>query len=397
METILQNKIPRQVWLLGFVSFFNDIASEMLYPILPIFLTQILGAPVAIVGLIEGIAEGSASIFKGIFGRLSDKLGIRKSFVVAGYSSSAISKIIIALSGTWPLVLLGRTVDRFGKGLRTGARDAMLLDASNENNRGLVFGLHRAMDSAGAVFGPLIAVLLLHSGYDIRFVLWIAAIPALGSIFLFLLIKEKHRVPQASTTVFNFSFDGFTGKFQFLLAGLFIFSLGNSSDAFLILKAKNLGMSLITVTLAYVVYNAVYSLLSVPAGQVSDRLGAKKVMLLGIMIYILVYLGFAFTTNSLAIWPLFAIYGGYIALTDGISKALASDFIAKEKAAGAYGTMQMLMGIATFFASLIGGLLWSSIGSSATFLFAALCALVSIIFFALLPNKSNAILMDIHA
>lgn len=378
--------IPRQVWILGFVSFFNDIASEMLYPVLPIFLTQILGAPVAVVGLIEGVAEGSGSVFKGLFGRLSDKLGRRKPFVVAGYSCSAVSKVIIALSSIWPFVFLGRVLDRSGKGVRTGARDAMLLDASTERNRGLVFGLHRSLDSAGAVVGPLLAVLMLHVDHSIRFILWIAAVPALGSILLFAFVKETKRQPQKSVTVFQFPLRGYSREFQWLLMVLLMFSIGNSSDAFLILRAKGLGMSLTLVILVYVLYNIVYATLSTPAGKMSDRFGAKRVMITGIVIYALVYLGFALDRESLFIWPLFTVYGAYIALTDGVSKALASQFITKDQAAGAFGTMQMLTGLATLLASVIGGVLWSLIGPQATFFFGTGCAVLSLLCFHRIPS-----------
>lgn len=381
-----KQSVPRQVWILGFVSFFNDIASEMLYPILPIFLTQTLGAPVAAVGLIEGVAEGAASVFKGIFGRLSDKTGKRKSFVIAGYSSSAFSKVVIALSTVWPFVFLGRVLDRFGKGVRTGARDALLLDASTEKNRGLVFGIHRSLDSAGAVIGPLLAVLMLHAGHSIRAILWIAALPALASILLFVFVKEAKRQPQGSLKVLQFSLRGFTREFRWLLLALLIFSVGNSSDAFLILRAKSLGMSLTFVVLAYVLYNVVYTILSVPAGKVSDWLGAKRVMIVGILIFALVYLGFALDRQSFFIWPLFAVYGAYIALTDGVSKALASQFIAKDQSAGAFGTMQMLMGLGTLLASLIGGLLWSFVSPASTFLFGAGCALLSLFYFFRIPQ-----------
>lgn len=381
--------IPKQVWVLGFVSFFNDIASEMLYPVLPIFLTQILGAPVAVVGLIEGIAEGSAAIFKGIFGRLSDRLGKRKIFVIAGYSSSAASKVIIALSTIWPFVLLGRILDRFGKGLRTGARDAMLLKSATDKNRGQIFGLHRAMDSAGAVLGPLVAIALLHIGHDIRFILWIATVPALLSLFLFFFVREAKEKPQPSMQIFQVSLRGFTPEFRLLLAALALFSLGNSSDAFLILRAKSLGMSLSFVILAYVLYNIIYTLFSVPAGTISDRIGPKKVMITGVLIYALVYLGFALTKTSSFIWPLFIVYGSYIALTDGVSKALASQLIDKSQAATAFGTMHMIIGLMTLCASVIGGLLWSMISPEATFLFAAGCAFLSLILFVKLPDRQK--------
>lgn len=380
--------IPRQVWILGFVSFLNDIASEMLYPVLPTFLTQILGASPAVVGLIEGFAEGSAAVFKGIFGRLSDRLGRRKPFVVAGYSCSALSKLVIALSTVWPLVLAGRILDRFGKGVRTGARDAMLVDASTDRNRGLVFGIHRSLDSAGAVIGPLVAVAMLHFGHSIRSILWIAAVPAILSILLFAFVRETKRQPQAEP-VLRPTLRGSSAEFRWLLAGLLIFSLGNSSDAFLLLRAKSLGMSLAMIILVYVLYNVVYTALSTPAGGISDRLGAKRVMIVGILIFALVYLGFAFNTQAAYLWPLFAVYGAYIALTDGVSKALASQFIDKSHAAGALGAMQMLTGLATLLASLVGGALWSLVGPEATFFFGVVCALLSLAFFLRLPDDAR--------
>lgn len=383
-------KIPRQVWLLGFVSFFNDVASEMLYPVLPIFLTQVLGAPVAVVGLIEGCAEGLASILKGVFGRLSDRLGKRKSFVVMGYTCSAFSKIIIAVSNAWGFVFLGRLTDRFGKGVRTGARDAMLYDASTPQNRGLIFGLHRALDSSGAVIGPLIGVLLLQFTGNIRLIFLIAIIPAFLSLPLFFAVREAPIKPQPEKLLFRFSLKEFSPTFRLFLLALAIFSLGNSADAFLILRAKSLGMSLTLVILAYVLYNFLYATLSIPAGFVSDKLGPKRVMIAGIIIYALVYLGFAFNTRPAFVWVLFAVYGAYIAFTDGISKAFAAQFIRKEDAATAYGTMQMITGVMTLSASLIGGWLWSAFSPATTFAFAATCAIVSLFFFAALPASKRS-------
>ena len=384
--------IPKQVWLLGFVSFFNDISSEMLYPILPIFLTQVLGAPVAVVGLIEGVAEGASSFFKAAFGGLSDRVGLRKPFVVCGYASSAVSKMIIAASNIWGVVFLGRIVDRFGKGLRTCARDAMLLSASNEKNRGLVFGLHRSMDSAGAVLGPLIALLLLQAfGNDhLRTILWFAAIPAVFSLFLFPFVREVRQPPQPKAPVLLVSLKGFSGEFKWFLLALAVFSIGNSTDAFLILRAKGLGMSLTLVVLAYVLYNVLYTVLSAPAGWVSDRIGAKWVMITGILLYVLVYFGFAWDTEAGLIWPLFAVYGCYIALTDGVSKALAGLYITKEQSGTAYGLVQMVTGFGALVASLIGGGLWTLFSPQITFLFAAGCALVSIAFFVFLPSHRRA-------
>jgi len=380
-------KIPRQVWYLSLISFFNDTASEMLYPIMPIFLTQVLGAPVAVLGLIEGLAEATAAIFKGIFGYWSDKIRKRKPFIVGGYASSAIAKGIIALSTGWIGVLIGRITDRFGKGIRTGARDAMLLEASNKDNKGFIFGLHRTFDTAGAVVGPLIALLLLNLfNNNIRLILYIAIIPAIIALSFFFFIKESKTLKLKEKTSFKFSLSGLDGQIKKFLLGIAIFSIGNSSDSFLILRGKNLGLSLTSVIGAYIIYNLVYALASTPAGKLSDKIGQKKVFIFGIIIFILVYFGFAFNKNPLGIWLLFAIYGFYIALTDGIAKAWIGQFIKSEMSGTIYGTVNTVVGIGNLLASIIGGLLWSIINPSATFIFAVACAVISLPFFLSLKN-----------
>lgn len=376
----MTQKIPRQVVNLGIVSFFNDMASEMLYPVMPIFITQVLGAPVFVVGIIEGVAEGSASIFKTIFGYWSDKIGRRKIFVTAGYSSSAVAKLIIAVASTWPLVFTGRFVDRFGKGLRTGARDAMLLEMTEKNNKGLIFGFHRSMDSAGAVLGPLIGVLLLHNFKDeIRPILYFAAIPSFFALFFLIYIHDTKKKVENAKLKLSLSLKGLPKQFKYFLLVIAVFTLGNSSDTFLILRARNLGLALELTILAYVLYNVVYTLVSVPAGQLSDRIGPNKVFLAGVLIYAAVYLMFALNKNDLFIWPLFAIYGLYIAMTDGISKALVGNFISADIAGTAYGVLQTTVSIFTLLASVIGGFLWSAVSPEATFLFGAGCAVLSFV------------------
>jgi MFS family permease len=224
-------KIPAVVWLLSFVSLLNDTASEMLYPVMPIFITQILGAPVFVVGIIEGIAEGSASLFKTFFGFWSDEIQRRKPFVIGGYAASAVSKIIIALSYSWPWVLIGRIVDRMGKGARTGARDALLLEATDKTDKGFIFGFHRAMDTTGAVIGPTIALILLFLFHNnIRLILFVAVIPAFLSLVLFIWVKEARKKLQTSKIKLSLSIKSFPPQLKMLLFGLCVFSLGNSSD-----------------------------------------------------------------------------------------------------------------------------------------------------------------------
>ena len=377
-------KVPLSVYLLGLVSFFNDTASEMLYPIMPLFITQILKAPVFVVGIIDGVAEGTSAFFKGYFGILSDKLRKRKIFVVGGYGTSALSKIIIALSKTWPMVFLGRFVDRLGKGVRTGARDALLLETTNGKNKGLIFGIHRTMDSAGAVIGPLIALLLLnHFSGNIRMILYIATIPSFIGLLFFFFIKEAKKIQvKGNSDKPVFSLKSLSPKFKTFLFVLALFSLGNSSDSFLILRSKQLGLSVAMVIIVYVVYNIFYTLFSTPAGILADKLGAKKVFPLGLIMYALVYTGFAFNKNPAFIWVLFMIYGGYIAFTDGVSKALIGNLISKNEAGTAYGVSQTIISLFTLLASVIGGILWSAFGSEITFIFGAVCAVLSLIVYA---------------
>lgn len=372
-------RIPSNVWFLSFISFFTDISSEMLYPIMPIFITQTLGAPVFVLGIIEGIAEAVASLFKAIFGYWSDRVQQRKTFTFGGYAFSAVAKIIIALSFSWPIVLIGRTFDRFGKGMRTGSRDALLLEATDEENRGFIFGLHRSMDSLGAVIGSSFALLILYTTKNLRAILSLAVIPAFVALTFFFLVKDAKKKVQINKVRLSVSLNQFSSEYKVFLLAVTIFSLGNSSDTFLILRAKNLGLSLLLVISAYVLYNIMYSLASTPAGKMADKIGARNVYILGIGIFMLVYLGFSFNTHPIFIWLLFAVYGLYIALTDGIAKALIGSFVDKEKAGTAYGVFYTFTSIATLFASILGGILWSAINPMATFLFAVICAAFAIV------------------
>ena len=375
-------KIPKLVWYLSMISFFNDIASEMLYPVMPIFLTQVLGAPVFVVGLIEGVAEGAASIFKTLFGYWSDKLQKRKPFVVAGYGLGAVAKIIIALAYGWPMVLLGRIVDRLGKGVRTSARDALLNSAATPENKGFIFGFHRGVDTFGAVVGPVIALLLLYYFHkDIRTILYYAALPAFVSLLLFFLVREPAAKRSTGKLQLWASIKSFPREYKLFLAGSALFALGNSSDAFLILRAQDLGMTVAQTIGAYVLYNFVYAAMSTPAGIISDKIGQKKVFIAGIIIFVLVYLGFAFARSSVYIWPLFAVYAFYVALTDGVGKALVGSLIDKDKVGTGFGVLSSVTSVATLLASVVGGALWTYVAPEATFLLGVVCALLSLCFF----------------
>lgn len=374
-------KIPKNVVWLGFVSLFNDVASEMIYPIIPIFLTSVLGAPMAVVGLIEGIAESTASILKVFSGWISDMVGRRKPLTVFGYSFSALSKIILVAAYVWPMVLLGRFVDRFGKGVRVSARDALIADSTAAEIRGTVFGFHRTMDTIGAVGGPLIAIALLalfHSNY--RLIFLISFIPAvLGVLILQFFVQDVR--PAMAKEKAKISWTGFGAKYNLFLLVSLVFSLGNSSDVFLILRSKDLGMSAMLVVLAYVVYNIFYALFSYPAGVLSDKIGFKKVLLAGFFIFALVYAGFGLTHNPNSVWFLFAVYGFYIAFTDGVSKAYVSNVTPKERVGTAIGLYYTVTGVAVLFASLVAGWLWSAFGPAYTFYYGSVTALLACLLF----------------
>lgn len=392
-------KIPKNVFILGLVSFFNDMASEMVYPIVPIFLTAVLKVSTPIVGLIEGIAEGTAAIGKFIFGYLSDKIGRRKPFVVSGYSFSTISKVLIGLAGSWPLVLLARFVDRLGKGVRTGSRDSLLLQNTTKNNRGFIFGYHRAFDSAGAVLGPIIGLILIYFFKDnLRFVFYFAAIPGvIGVLLLIFFVKEKARPRNFISPQEPSPFGGIPSrkKFQglrfadsfsliwknkklslFFIASI-IFSLGNSSDAFLILRAKNLGLTTLLAVLTYVVYNFSQTLLATPLGKLSDKIGAKRVFEGGLLIFSAVYFFFGFIKDPVFLWLLFPIYGIYIAATDGVSKAYVAEFITEKESGSYFGLYQSVTAISAFFASWFAGILWYKISPATTFYYGSLMALLA--------------------
>lgn len=379
--------ISRNVFALGLVSFFNDVASEIVYPLVPIFLTSVLGAPATIVGLVEGIAEATASTLKVISGWLSDRWRKRKPFVLAGYSLSAISKIVLGLASTWPVVLVGRFIDRFGKGVRTSARDALISESSDSKSRGRAFGFHRALDTMGAVVGPLIAILALHYlEDDLRLIFFLAFIPAcIGVLLLLLLVREK-KADEGSSPAPRFRWRELDPSFKvFLLIGL-IFALGNSSDAFLILRAQDLGLSTILVVLAYVLFNLTYAVFAMPAGIVADRIGPRRVILAGFLLFAVVYLLYGLAGSSLYLWFLFPFYGMYMAFTEGVGKAYISNLCSREKAGTVFGLYQTTIGICTFFASLIAGFLWTYIGPSAPFIFGSITALASAVLFVVLRN-----------
>ncbi len=370
--------LTRNVTFLGVVSGLTDISSEMLYPIVPIFLTSVLGAPMQVVGLIEGVAEATASFVKILGGRLSDKAGRRKPFVIAGYSLSAISKPVLALAASWHFVLFSRFIDRVGKGLRTSARDALIAGSVDKEHWGKAFGFHRAMDTLGAALGPLAALAMLHymgpAKPDYRFIFMAAFIPALLGVGVLVYFVREAAQAKASPGA-PAPRQPMTADFKTFLALYAIFALGNSSDVFLIMKARDLGFTLTHIILAYTGYNLVYALLASPAGWLADRLGKVKTMVFGFAVFAMVYLGFALADKPWMIWVLFAFYGFYGAFNEGIAKAMVAHLSAGENRASAMGYFQGALGFLAFAASAMAGLLWDKVSPAAPFLVGAACAL----------------------
>ena len=370
-------KISKQVFILGMVSLFTDIASEMLYPVTPIFLTAVLGSSMAIVGLIEGIAEVTAGLLKGYFGNLSDKLGKRSIFVVLGYGISAIAKPLPGIFQNISIVLTSRVSDRIGKGIRTAPRDALLASYSNGNS-GAVFGFHRAMDTLGAAIGPLLALVLLNfypNNYQLIFL--VAFVPSVIAVVFTLLVKDNEASSKEKSKKNYLQFwKSAPNEYKRVLVLITAFSLVNSSDVFLILKSQNITQSSSLAIFGYVFYNIIYAIFSYPLGGLADKYGKQKVFSFGLIIFSAVYFGFAFFNDINLIWILFAFYGIFAASTEGVSKAWISDLIPGEQRGSAIGLLTMLSSFAVMLGSFLTGILWDQFGSSFPFLLSASISLV---------------------
>lgn len=377
-------KIPRNVLILGVVSFLTDASSDMIYPLLPVFLSETLGCSILFIGVIEGIAESTASLLKLFSGWFSDRLGKRKLLVSIGYGVAALAKPVLSIvTAPWHVLLL-RFADRFGKGVRTSPRDALIADSAPEDSRGMSYGFHRAMDSAGAVVGPLLAFLLLplvHQNYRTLFL--IASVPALlAVIILVLLVKERIKPKEESTIRAKLGLSGFDRRFKFFVLGVAVFTLGNSSDAFLFLRARDLDVGVVFIPILWLVLHLVYSLVSSPAGMLSDKIGRKNLIVSGLLVYFLVYLGFAFATRSYHVWILFAFYGLYYGLADGAMRAFVADLVGEDKRGLAFGIYHGAVGLTALPASLIFGWLWQSAGAPIAFGFGSGLACLAILIFA---------------
>ncbi len=342
---------------LGLVSLLTDLANKMVYPLTPVFLTTILGAPVWTVGMVEGIAESTASILKLYSGWMSDRMGHRKPFAILGYGLGAISKLGLALSSLWGHVLGARLVDRVGKGLRAAPRDALIAENSAPHQRGQAFGLHHSLESIGEVVGPFLGVLCLQQfAGNYRSVFAIAFLPALlGVMVLLLLVKEPKQTPEKTRKRPDFTLQGLSPIYRRYLFVVGLFSLGNSSDAFLLIRAQDLGFGGTQLLLLYAVFNLVETCLGLAAGRLSDRVGRRPLLAVGYLVFALVYLGFATVQKAEMVWGLFALYGLYSTLTRGVQKAFVADLVHPERRGAEIGTFYMLVGLAALPASLIAG------------------------------------------
>jgi len=392
--------ITRPVYILSAVSLFTDMASEMIYPILPIYLKTI-GFSIVLIGVLEGVAEATAGLSKGYFGKLSDTTGKRVPFVQLGYAFSSISKPMMAMFA-YPLwIFFARTIDRFGKGIRTGARDALLSDEATPSTKGKVFGFHRSMDTLGAAIGPALALAYLYyypQQYKTLFI--IAFVPGILAVFASLLLKdrkENNPRPKISTSFFSFLlyWKVSPAAYKKLVAGLLVFTVFNSSDVFLLLKLKQSGLTDTMIIGVYIFYNLFYALLAFPVGIIADKIGLKTIFVIGLAFFAAVYAGMAVNTNLYFFFILFFLYGVYAAATEGISKAWISNITDKKHIATAIGTYSGLQSICAMLASSITGVLWFQFGATITFLITAGATVFVIFYIFTIPKPTTTAIITV--
>ena len=394
--------ISRTVWILSLVSLFTDVASEMLYPVMPIYLKEI-GFSILLIGILEGVAEATAGLSKSYFGKLSDVSGKRLPFVRLGYLLSALSKPMMAVL-TFPWwIFFSRTLDRLGKGLRTAARDAMLSDEATPETKGRVFGLHRAMDTVGAVIGPAAALGFLYfypGSYKTLF--YIAFVPGMVAISFTFFINERKKnqkkIELTSASLFSFAHYWRESPLPYkkLVLGLLAFACINSSDVFLLLKVKEAGLDDTSVIGVYIFYNLVYAVAAYPMGRLSDRIGFKKTFIMGLTVFALVYMGIAVADQLYQFILLFFLYGFYAAATESVAKAWISNITNKKDTATAIGTYTGFQSVCTLTASALAGWIWFTFGAAATFLFSGITTVLIIIYIVLSVSKNKSTTMHSH-
>ncbi len=401
---------PRPIWglhpnifFLGLVSLLTDVSSEMIFTLVPLFVKNVLGGGGIIVGLIGGLSESFDAVFRIFSGRISDRFRKRKALAVIGYGFSTIVKPFMLLATAWGGVLGVRFGDRIGKGIRSSPRDALIADSVTAETRGKGFGIHRAMDTAGAVLGLAAAAVIVYflqgSGFDLtndtyRWLVIIGIIPAvLAVIILVGLVHEKRlssaATPKAAEAKPLANQQAFSGQFKLFLLIMGIFTLGNSSDFFIVLRAQDLDVNVLNITLMLVVFNITYAIISTPAGILSDKLGRRKVIVIGWTVYALVYLGFALATSVWSIWVLFAAYGIYYGIVEGVAKAFVADLVPAERRGTAYGYYQGVVGLMLLPASVIAGVLWDKVNTAAPFYFGAGLAFIAMLGLLLLLKEKR--------
>ncbi|MBM4125168.1 MAG: MFS transporter [Nitrospira sp.] len=387
----MNSRLPRNVWITGWVSFFMDVSSEMVYPLVPLFLSSTLGVNKSVVGVIEGIAEASASLLKLFSGVLADRFGKNKLLMGMGYAISVASRPVLALATGWGMVLTARFTDRVGKGIRTAPRDAVIAASAPPERWGLAFGFQRALDTAGAVVGPAVALLVLAVwSTDYRLVFWLSIIPGLLAVALIVLFISADGPSPTIRATFSWSLRGFDRSFPGFLLVIGLFSLGNFSNAFLILKAEQVGMSPAWISGIYLAFNVVYAVVSIPGGMLADRFGKRRMIVGGFSLFAGVYAGFALAAEPWQIAALFLLYGGYMGLTDGVQRAYLATLIPEEQKATGFGLFHLVVGAAILPASLVAGLLWDHLGPAAPFWFGAGLALLSAVAFVGLSRQHPA-------
>jgi MFS family permease len=369
------------VFFLGLVSFFADISAEMVYPIIPLYLTSAFGATPALIGIIEGIAESLASLLKVFSGYITDKYNKKKPIAFLGYATGLIYKIALIAASSWGGILGARVIDRIGKGIRTAPRDVMVCESADSNRMGTAFGIHKALDMAGSAIGILIAYLLLSSAngaFDYKNLFLISIIPALLSLAMFPLIKEKkeQRIIKEREPFWK-NVKKLDGQLKLYLLVAFLFTLGNSSNAFLLLRAKSVGFNDTSVILLYFIYNITASLLAIPLGKRSDQVGRKRLLVSGYIVFAAVYMGFAFAYNKIFMIALFVLYGVYTAMTTGVERAFIAEISPQELKGTMLGLHSTIVGIALLPASAIAGVLWTSFGAEIPFVFGACLSLIA--------------------
>lgn len=378
MRTALAS-LPRSVWLLGLVSFFNDTAGELIYPILPLYLASVLMAGPRVLGLIEGIAEATGSLLKLASGIGADRMRRSKPWIVAGYAVAGLSRPLLALAASWPVVLVLRFADRIGKGLRSAPRDALLGASVPAHQRGLAYGLHRACDNAGSVVGPLLAAALLARQTPLDQIFWWASVGSVLAVLLTLLIKEEPAPPRPSAPRPDWRPGALPPAFRRYLVVLGVFTLGNASNMFLLLKAKDAGMADYQIPLLWAVVSLVAAVFATPLSALSDRVGRQRLISLGWAVYALFYLLLGLAGEGWMMWALFGFYGLFMAATEGAEKALVADLLPREQLGTGFGWFHLVSGLSLLPASLLFGSLWEAWSPLAAFGSSAALALLALV------------------